>query len=378
MSDHNRKAVREAALTADWQSLIKLSKKHDVTACLYFNLKRFPDLVPQEVLSKLENIYVANLGHIFQARTETLKIDSALQAAGITAVHFKGLTLGESYYGDGNYRQTADVDLLVQPDQAIQAQQIVTQEGYRYGHDETSFRVVKTLLRTPYSFRFLSQIALYGPVTIDLHWRVFDNDFIALPLDIVLENTRKEQVFGAELTVFSPELLLIIVCAHGVCSSWWRLKWIVDVAQIIQQPLDWQRLTELAHLTGSQRMVALGCTLASFLPGVALPGAAQRIIDSQPDTIRIASRVFSEMVLLSSNADWKLLEKWKLKISMKDSPFEKLVLLLRLATDAQISDWYRCQLPQHLFFLYRFIHPFFLAKTSTPHLVQRLAKKKCR
>lgn len=377
MSDENRQAVRNAAPSADWQSLINLSKNHDVSACLYFNLKMLPGVVPEAVLSELSKICIANLGHIFQIRAETMKINCAFERAGIRTVHFKGLTLGERYYGDGNFRQPADVDVLVDPDHAIQAQEILTQCGYRYGHDEASFRVVKSLLKSPYSLRFLSQIALYGPVTIDLHWRVFDNGFIHLPPDVVYENTSKQEVVDAELTVFNPEMLFIIVCAHGVCSSWWRLKWIVDVAQILHsQSLDWQRLKGLARITRSERMIALGCSLASLLPGVVVPEAARSIIDSEPDTRQIATEMFNRMVLQKSKTDWKLMEKWKLWISMRESPIKKLVLLFRLATDAEISDWYHCQLPQSMFFLYRFVHLFFLAKASAPHLVQRLTRRK--
>ncbi len=375
MTEENREAVAEAAKSANWQSLIALSEQHHITPCLYFNLKMFPDLVPPAVLSSLSTVYTANLGHTFQLRIESAKLEAALIDARIKTVHFKGLTLAERFYGNDNYRKSSDVDLLVEPSQAIQTQEVLLKHGYRYGHDETAFRVVKDLLRSTYCFRFLSQVSLHGPVSIDLHWRVFDNEFIELPVNVINENTREENLLDSKLTVFAPELLLIIVCTHGVCSSWVRLKWIVDVAQILAQPLDWEKLAQLTRRTRSERIVALGLALASYIPGVCMPAPALQLIETHLDTKEIATNMFNQMILRTSNTEWKLMELWKLKLSMKDSRFEKLALLLRLATDAEISDWYRCQLPQQLFFLYRLIHPFYLAKTSAPHLVRRFTKR---
>ena len=66
--------------------------------------------------------------------------------------------------------------------------------------------------------------------------------------------------------VMAPEELLIILCVHGSKHAWERLKWVVDVAELLRsQRLNWKRVFSTATKWKCRRMALLGLAFAMGL-----------------------------------------------------------------------------------------------------------------
>ncbi len=375
MSDQSRLEVEDLlAQGLDWQRLTRLVGKHALISTLYLNLRSIDkSKLPTAALKDLGQIYIQTLHNRVSMMSELAKLQSQFEASGIQVIHFKGLVLGALFYGDVNLRECCDIDILVNPDDALEAEKILLRNNYRYG--EPTLWQHTEFLQTPYSLSFLTQLPFHGPVSFDLHWLVFENGLIELPTSFLFSHAKKHSVLGLELLTLPPEVLLILVCAHGVKSDWCRVKWIVDVAQIIENTkLDWDKTLTLARKAKAYSIVLFGCALASHLPDVTLPVVVMDALKSRADLNKAAKGVLDRLFEQPGAGEWKLLEKWLFYLSLKDSNWDKLVLALRLSTDPRIDDWLRYRLPEPVFFLYRILHLCHVTRVSAPHLVQRLRK----
>ncbi len=360
----------------DWQRLTRLVEKHALISTLYLNLRSIDkSKLPTAAFKDLGQIYIQTLHNRVSMMSELVKLQSQFESSGIHAIYFKGLVLGELFYGDVNLRECNDIDILVHPEDALEAEKILLRNNYKYGHDKMELWRQAEFLQTPYSLRFLTQLPFHGQSTFDLHWLVFENGLIKLPTSFLFSHAKKHCLLDVELLTLPPEILLILVCTHGVKSDWCRLKWIVDVAQIIENSnLDWDKTLTLARETKAYSIVLLGCALASHLPDVTLPVVVMDALKSRADLLGTARELLDSLFERPGTGERKLLERWLFYLSVKDSNWDRLVLALRLSTDARIDDWLRYRLPEPVFFLYRILHLCHLARVSAPHLVQRLRR----
>jgi len=97
----------------DWDYLIQRAHQHRLTQLLYWNLKNFPEDVPENVLADLKEDFQVNAQRNMLMMGELLKILKLLEAEGITAVSYKGLVLADYAYGNIALRQFGDIDIFV-------------------------------------------------------------------------------------------------------------------------------------------------------------------------------------------------------------------------------------------------------------------------
>jgi hypothetical protein len=97
---------------------------------------------------------------------------------------------------------------------------------------------------------------------------------------------------GAGVPTLTPEDQLLVVCVHGSKHVWGLLKWICDVATLVQRypEMDWHRVRQRASRVGCWRAVALGLQLAHELLGASLPQPLRQAITCEPG-IAPASRM---------------------------------------------------------------------------------------
>ena len=78
----------------DYTKLARLASFNGVAPLLYKNLRPL-EIIPEEVLSKLRNIYLSSIAENLQKTTEILKILQALKDKGIDAIPLKGALASE-------------------------------------------------------------------------------------------------------------------------------------------------------------------------------------------------------------------------------------------------------------------------------------------
>jgi len=214
---------RERAALAS-EPLIALAERHRVSAMAY---ERLAGLTTGEAAAALKAAATQRRFDALRNSRETVRLSSALAAAGIRHIVVKGAPLAFQLYGDVAARDSKDIDLLVDAAQWEAARAVVEQAGYA-AHGGQAAGAPGVLATKDSSF-----IDRATGVEVELHHRLFD---IAALLPRTFENLWADRASvamgGAEVPVLSPRDTFLYLCGHGAESAWFRLKWLQDIARI--------------------------------------------------------------------------------------------------------------------------------------------------
>ncbi|NLN31900.1 MAG: nucleotidyltransferase family protein [Bacteroidales bacterium] len=118
--------------TNDWDYFLSLTHNHGVSALVYHNSGRLglADHIPPPVTGHLRNSYMMNLARNSGFMVKMTRVLNLLNNRNIKTVLLKGLALELSVYGNSGLRQMTDVDILVSPENALAARQILIENGF--------------------------------------------------------------------------------------------------------------------------------------------------------------------------------------------------------------------------------------------------------
>ena len=205
-----------------------------------------------------------------------LEISTALEQAEIDFVPLKGFLLSQKIYDDPSFRLTGDVDLLLANDDIEYAISVLKEKGYLpllYSWPAEASKAQK--LKT-----FRNQFALkhkHSGLVVELHWRLFYYPTLQSNTSdcFVFNNLTSARLNGFKYKVLNPEFDLLFLIVHGGMHGWRRLKWLVDVHELVKQKqFVLKRFEQLVRLFRAERMVGLYNEVAKkwFDPCYPLPG----------------------------------------------------------------------------------------------------------
>jgi len=230
---------------------------------------------------------------------EAAALTAELQRHTINAAVLKGVVLSAQAYGKLTVRHQKDIDLLVAPHDAFSAHSVLTSRGYLFEGATDSPPPNERYMRHAKHLAYLHQTT---GMRIDLHWRLYDNPFLG-PKHYPAERWQTVDLgFGLQCRTLATDDLLLYLCAHGTSHGWSRLKWLADVAALLQQSPN--RMTELSKQAASyrlQRSVTQTFLLLHTLFGTPLPDdfpapdwAERRLVETAWDAM-IRSHASTEL-----------------------------------------------------------------------------------
>jgi hypothetical protein len=339
----------------DWDVVWEAGDWHGVLPLLSHNLHAAASqLVPEEVLERLRRRQQATAHQNLYMTAQLLRLVEALEAAGIPSIPMKGAVLAHTLYPNPALREFSDIDILVRKQDLVRAKQVLSSLGFTLarsnleGAQEIAFR------RRMYAYFFLRPT---DGLVVDLHWKLAPTyQLAAIPVAALWDHADSCRIGGVELRSFAPEVTLLLLCFHGAKhgpAPWPKLKWLVDVAELIRTypGLDWEELFMMTRASGCSRMVELGLRLAHDLLDVSLPEAIERRVRSDAAVASISSLV-GERLLHDQRAPIGRLERMRHQLGLRERHRDKLLILVRHGFVPQDSDWRLVQLPSALAFLY--------------------------
>lgn len=201
---------------------------------------------------------------------------AGLRGAGIESLLLKGFALADLVYPDPLTRPSADLDLLVRPDQVPAACQALARLGCTLPDADT----VAVQLANAYDLPVILPALAGQPGLLELHWNLAPRGLFALDLELWRARAEGFQVAGQPVLRFSPEDMLLHLALHMRKHRYVGLRWLVDVAELLRlgaaRPLDWQ------YITGSARAAGLTVLLYTSL------ALASRLLDAPVDPALLA------------------------------------------------------------------------------------------
>lgn len=168
-----RRLLNERGSEVDWPAAVRRAGQHGIAALLRFNLARggWLDLVSSSERAMLDEMSQNSVARQLAFAHQAAQLIAALAARGITALPLKGsaLMLG-GYYPQAGWRAASDMDVLVEPAQMAQAQEVALACGYAEGGPERSAPIRQRLAREGHHAP--SRLGP-GGLALELHHRAF-------------------------------------------------------------------------------------------------------------------------------------------------------------------------------------------------------------
>lgn len=296
-------ALRNALTHEDfsWDRLFELAIREKASPALHELLGSLPDdLVPADERRRVSALLRVN--HLRMLRLEQLFLQAldTLGREGIHPVLLKGAGLATTVYGSFGARPMYDVDLLVRPDDALRAWNVLRASGWV--HDEVERP--PEFYTTHYHLPPLDDPMRSG-LALELHTSITDGaiDFDA---ELIRKHARELDVRGRRVLVPAVEhqvlhLATHFAWTHGMASA--ALRTFHDLHQLVTNTtVDWDRVVAVAKETRAATSCYWTFRLAGTLAGVSVPPRVlAQLRPSRPEAVlRVLERHYAGVLFFDN------------------------------------------------------------------------------
>lgn len=271
----------------DWTGLQRLARRHGVVPLLHRSVTRagLRD-VPPAWRSALAQEAAAHAKRNLLTAREMGRLLALFAANGIPALAFKGPALAQQAYGDLALRQYGDLDILIRPQDVERAAGLLLDDDYFT--DGSIFATERPFGRRD------------GWVVVDLHWGLTVPHLAGLLDETGMwQRARPIALAGHEILTLSPADHLLVLAVHGVKDGWSRLKWVCDVAGLVERhPTTAESALAEADQQGAGRVLGLALGLAHHLLGLELPAAVLEMLKNDSRLSPLVDRAADGMASL--------------------------------------------------------------------------------
>jgi hypothetical protein len=237
----------------------------------------------------------------FLLAAELLKIKQVFDLDGIKFLSFKGPSLALQAYKNLSRRVFSDLDLIIAPENFPRAMQLLMSHGYEL-EPRREPQIPQDLAISPL-FRRLSHEQTFArresgqekpSFLIDVHWHGGEHSALDIDWQMLEKDATEVGIHGQTICTVATPMLLVLLCAHGTKHRWQQLKWLVDIAELIQSSDDlaWDRVYELASSQGCAKKIDLAlllCINAGLLCPAQLPDRVLNRIQDGAQLNKLAS-----------------------------------------------------------------------------------------
>lgn len=318
------------------KELIALASRHQVGPLLYAAAVGGRHPLAPGVRTALEQSYRDSAARRCAALLVLERVGRQFAACDISWMAIKGTTQAALLYPDPAWRDSADIDLLVSPNQFGQALNALVALGFVASYPPVPAR---GLLRRALlgAVRDVMLVARDDPRdSIELHRRVFfasgrHADFLTLPC----------MPGPVPTPMVGPDLAFYLI-AHGALSYWVRLKWLADLVPLLAKLSGAERLAILErgrHARAESSVAASLLLLRALFPFAALeelgPWLEQKI--SWPSVQRRLRR-YGELLARGDNQEHSPLNDALVMLEASCMLFEAPVTRARILLSAPLSS----------------------------------------
>jgi hypothetical protein len=231
---------------------------------------------------------------------EAERLSERLEAAGIEMVVLKGCSLARTVYPRSATRTFRDLDLLVRPEQAEPAYQLLRELGYVDAVDPTLLAAYR---------RHHFHLILEGPgrPRVELHWNLVRPDE---PYRLGAEEMLVDRFVPVGPNAFwcpHPDGQILHVCASLLRSGFTELKRLVDIDRLVRSgsEIRWAQLTARAQRHGLAPTLRVALELTERLLGTPLDAALAIVLPVRAISQRLETIGVENFPLLEPPADWR-------------------------------------------------------------------------
>ena len=280
-------ALELAAAVEDWDAFCEVAIRALGVCLVHRALSSLPEgAVPAQTLARMRGITLVLAGRSLKLDGALLDVHASLLAPlGVRHAFFKGATLGHRYYASPAARPCRDIDVLIEPDAALETVRRACAMGYvRDKKIESGDHALVEWVKRATVYNLLSP----DGVMLEVH-RSLDHGDGVLDVQRMLGAAETLDFRGRAVPVLRTADLFVYVCMHHTRHFWSHLHWYADLDAMTRNArFD---LDEVREVAASARLMT---TVDACLELHALARSAD-----WPDTLSL-SRGPGEALLLRS------------------------------------------------------------------------------
>ena len=307
------------------------------------------------ILDRLKEAGRANTVRSLYLSGELGRILSLFRAEGIQAIPYKGPVLACMAYGDVTLREFEDLDIIVRQRDLAPADAILKREGYTPRFPWILSRgAASALVPGEYNYRDKTR-----RIMVELHTEKTLRHFPVTPdLDDLFAGTQPVAVAGQDISTFSAEDTLVLLCLHGSKDFWERLSWVADISEmLLSHPgLDWGAICRRAEEYRSTRILHLGLRLAGELLGTETPPEVRARVEADAEACEVA-QIVAGRLLRRNFPGLNSWERFQFRRRLVPGFVSGVRYSSRLTLVPTEDDWEMLPLPGFLSPLYLLLRP---------------------
>ena len=305
-----------------WDSLVKLAEFHHLLPLLYRSLVQVDaQAMPQELFAFVQHRVRSYAIKNRFLTGELCRVLDLLAGHGVPALPLKGPALALAAYGDISLRQYGDLDLLIPPHTLDQVAEVLCREGYEA---EPAFVKRRGLSRALFLHLGAQSSFMRGRnlFNLDVHTRIMPPLYPYAPLFDSLQKEAVALSLGpCSMPGLAPETMLQVLCYHGEKNRWETLKYVCDVAALIDAHprLNWDAVVQVAREAKGLRTLLLGLYLAQALLGVPLPAGVVDLLEPERTLKTLGDELVSRLPGQISAGTLGYLARTRLHLALRDT-----------------------------------------------------------
>ncbi|MDQ0198796.1 nucleotidyltransferase domain-containing protein [Neobacillus ginsengisoli] len=349
----------------DWDLFIELAIHHRVFPLLSRKFKTINStLIPPHVIQTINQTNLMNTLNMLHFSGEMEQVCKLFAGNKINLLNLKGPVLGVDLYGDVSLRSSGDLDFLISINDLDKADQLLKSHGYE--KDD----YIQTVLND-WKWRH-HHVTYFHPkkeIKLEIHWRLNPGPGKEPSFNELWERKRVSSLTSYPVYYLGREDLFLFLVSHGARHGWSRLRWLLDINQIVGQRIDWVTLSRLLKKYQYLHVGGQALVLASQLLSTPMTQEMKKLFKGN-HTKRLAQEAIyylERMVNLHNDpvpddvASYHKRHLYSL-MSKKQKLFFILSFLYPYPEDAKTLP-----LPERLHFLYFLLRPFLWAWRKTKH-----------
>ncbi|MCR2802508.1 nucleotidyltransferase domain-containing protein [Paenibacillus soyae] len=261
----------------DWHAFIELARHHRVFPTIHLKLQELKTPhIPLFVSGMFQRDYYRNTLQMLALSGEMEQLSSRFADKDIRALFLKGPVIAADLYGDVSLRTSCDLDLLVPMGQLETTEELLISLGY-----EKDDYISSVLNDWKWRHHHLTFHHPSKGIKVEVHWRLNPAPSKEPSFDELWSRKRKSSLISRPIYYLGREDLFLFLVSHGARHGWSRLRWLLDIKKLMNQRVDWPRLTHLLkkhhyHNIGGQALFLAARLLAAPLKEEMRPLLASR------------------------------------------------------------------------------------------------------
>lgn len=265
---------QKIAMGVDWPLFLKYVRHHRVYPSIYKKLKQFGDnIIPPQVFQAISNDYRANTLNMLRLCSELENVSRKFHDFSIRSLVLKGPLLALEYYGDISLRTCGDLDLLIPIEELELADKILIDSGY-----EKEDYIQTVLDDWKWRHHHVTYIHPKKQIKIEIHWRLNPGPSMEPSFQDLWTRKSRSDFLDIPVYQLGREDLFMFLVIHGSRHGWSRLRWLLDINQLLRSDISWDSTYVLLNKYHYCHIGAQAMILSNELLGLKLTYDMQSII----------------------------------------------------------------------------------------------------